>query len=1008
MSDYTKTTNFAAKDSLPSGNSGKIVKGTEIDTEFDNIQTAIATKANIAGPTFTGTVTIPTVDLNGGAIDGTTVGASTAAAITGTTIVANTSINIAGDGATVTGIKDEDDMSSNSATKLATQQSIKAYVDSQVTAQDLDFQADSGGALSIDLDSETLTFTGGTGVDTSGSGNAVTFAIDSTVATLTGTQTLTNKTLTSPTLNTPTIGTSFTIGSATITEAELEILDGATVTTAELNVLDGITSTTAELNILDGVTSTAAELNILDGVTSTAAELNILDGVTSTAAELNILDGVTATTAELNIMDGVTATTAELNYVDGVTSNVQTQLDAKAPIASPTFTGTVTVPGLTTSADINVADNVSIRFGDATNGDLVIKHDGTNSSIVDRGDGDLLIQGSTNVKLQNFTGSKDYFVGSNGGASTVYYDGSAKLATTSTGIDVTGTVTADGLTVDGDAIIQDATPTLEFKDTDNNLIASIAGASGSLLLKADTGSGTSGESMQFHTGGVVRQHISSGGDISFYNSSGTSQSLFWDSSAESLGIGTSLPEAGLHVKSTSAGAMTTFESSSANSSGGPNIRLWRNSVSPANGDGLSRLIFQGMNSADERIDYAEIQTEIENVNDGVEDGLFQLETYVGGVSRNRLRVNGTESVFNDGGRNLNFRVESDANEHMLFVDAGNNAVGIGSSSPDYLLHLEKAGGVMAQLKATDSNQAYMKFVNSTTGDGTFTDGLLFGLDTDESAIFWNYEATATRFATAGTERLRIDSNGRVGIGVVPSTLWSSSYDALQIGLGGSIAAHDGAGHALKIGSNFVYEGIAPNYYDKYLTSSTAGKYEQDNDGHKWFTAASGTAGNAISWQERMRISDGNLLVGTTTTSSTVIGAKILPSGRLTLVTADSGTQYPVTFGRETTGAVGSITTTASATAYNTSSDQRLKENIVDAPSASDDIDAIQVRSFDWKADGSHQKYGMVAQELQSVAPESVSEGETEDDMLGVDYSKLVPMLVKEIQSLRARVAQLEN
>ena len=85
---------------------------------------------------------------------------------------------------TVTDILDEDDMSSNSATALATQQSIKAYVDTQLTAEDLDFQADTG-ALSIDLDSETLTFTGGTGIDTSGSGNAVTFAIDSTVATLT-------------------------------------------------------------------------------------------------------------------------------------------------------------------------------------------------------------------------------------------------------------------------------------------------------------------------------------------------------------------------------------------------------------------------------------------------------------------------------------------------------------------------------------------------------------------------------------------------------------------------------------------------------------------------------------------------------------------------------------------------------------------------------------------------------------------------------------------------------
>ncbi len=76
---------------------------------------------------------------------------------------------------------------------LASAKAIKTYVDSQVTAQDLDFQADTGGALSIDLDSETLTFTGGTGIDTSGLGNAVTFAIDSTVATLSGTQTLTNK-----------------------------------------------------------------------------------------------------------------------------------------------------------------------------------------------------------------------------------------------------------------------------------------------------------------------------------------------------------------------------------------------------------------------------------------------------------------------------------------------------------------------------------------------------------------------------------------------------------------------------------------------------------------------------------------------------------------------------------------------------------------------------------------------------------------------------------------------
>jgi len=85
-------------------------------------------------------------------------------------------------------------------TTLASAKAIKAYVDAQVTASDLDFQGDSGGALSIDLDSETLDIAGGTGIDTSGSSNTLTVAIDSTVATLTGSQTLTNKNLTAPTL----------------------------------------------------------------------------------------------------------------------------------------------------------------------------------------------------------------------------------------------------------------------------------------------------------------------------------------------------------------------------------------------------------------------------------------------------------------------------------------------------------------------------------------------------------------------------------------------------------------------------------------------------------------------------------------------------------------------------------------------------------------------------------------------------------------------------------------
>lgn len=127
MSNYTKTTDFAAKDALTTGDPDKVVKGTEFEVEFDAIAVAVNSKADTASPTFTGTVTAPTVDINAGNIDNTTIGATTPAAATFTDLTVNNPANMSF-------LIDEDDMASDSAVRLPTQQSVRAYVTTQVAS----------------------------------------------------------------------------------------------------------------------------------------------------------------------------------------------------------------------------------------------------------------------------------------------------------------------------------------------------------------------------------------------------------------------------------------------------------------------------------------------------------------------------------------------------------------------------------------------------------------------------------------------------------------------------------------------------------------------------------------------------------------------------------------------------------------------------------------------------------------------------------------------------------
>jgi len=268
-----------------------------------------------------------------------------------------------------------------------------------------------------------------------------------------------------------------------------------TATATELNILDGITATTAELNILDGVTSTTAELNVLDGITATTTELNYVDGVTSSIQtqlvakiengdDVNLGDissgAITSTgnsqmanlvvTGDLTVQ-GTTTTvdTDNLNVKDkNITLNYSTgDSSASANGAGITIQDAVSVGNDATilwdtnfdnfdfSHGITLPDTKKIEFG--ADSDFQIYHDaGNNHSVIkETGTGNLKIQGA-NIEMQIANGTQNYLQAISGGAVTLYHNNNPKIATTSTGIDVTGNIVVSG-TVDGRDIATDGT-----------------------------------------------------------------------------------------------------------------------------------------------------------------------------------------------------------------------------------------------------------------------------------------------------------------------------------------------------------------------------------------------------------------------------------------------------------------------------------------------------------------------------------------------------------------------
>jgi len=606
----------------------------------------------------------------------------------------------------------------------------------------------------------------------------------------------------------------------------------------------------------------------------------------------------------------VTATAAELNYVDGVTSAIQTQLNDKlesgdtaasltitsADINGGTIDGvtiggssagaitgtTITGTSFVTSGDMTFGDNDKAIFGAGS--DLQIYHDGSESYIDEVGTGSLSIRtNGSGILLETGTG---YGVRAlTGGQTDLWHNGNLKLATTSTGIDVTGTVTADGLTVGSSGTVlinatsrnlpsvgipqvqlegsgtgastvlvtntaNDATPSafalLKARGTSavqindelgrisfNGWDGSQEQESASISTFIDTYPGTADMPgrLVFKTSPnasatpLERMRISNGGDISFYEDTGTTPKFFWDASAESLGIGTSSPSKKLHSVVSSSGSLeTALALQNANAVDGTETAL----------DFSSNTSFVAT-------------SRISSARDGSGLHSLRFSTYNLGLSE-RMRIDssgrvgiGTSNPSNpDEGAGLQVRKYIDRVQY--YSPAGSYAGSFGYTDNTNTKTWISVDSSYNQGSAVSAGL----FLSAWHGDANgSTIGYTMKNNRSDQSLAWSRVTSATSVGVSATETefMRIDSSGRVGIGT------SSPSSELHVSSSAPIITTTATNNNSGLRLNIVGGGIE--------------LLRIQDDG-----------------TERMRIdSSGNLLVGNTAANHSFVGALLFADGR---------------------------------------------------------------------------------------------------------------------------------